>query len=269
MNTDIHHTLDNHHSFKQIQRLSYILDKVREKTHTYQAAAATNSKLYMRLFIFATVVSVLKDVVGTILSNNIVSTDIQQYTLLASSLVGFIISAINVISSAFEYQVKYVQFTEAAEQFNMLENRIRFEIINPNEDFNQFCTQLETDIDTIKSQCKFQPSLAIKEKYRHHSNRHLMLPNPHHTPIHVNTPHINPTSNTVVNSLDELYSLIPTQHYHNVPDDNSHNDNITTYQTYGSINNTHHQHNTSDTSAIHDEYTPPLNQPYDEDLGWI
>lgn len=174
-----HETSQNyHHNVYQLERLSYILDKVQENTMAYQAEAAFNSNMYLHLFKLVIFISAIKDIAGLIISNNsIANSETQKYALLGTSIIGIIMASINVIAGAYEYQVKKQQFSAAVEQFDILEDRIRFEMINPDENFNNFCQQLENNIESIKSQCKYQPSLENKSRYRKKSNRpHEAIP---------------------------------------------------------------------------------------------
>lgn len=194
-----------HHTIPQLQRLSYLLDKVQENTMSYQAEGAFNNKMYLWLFKIVIIVGAIKDIAGLIISNNdIANSETQKYALLGTSIIGIIIVSINVISGAYGYQVKKQQYSIAVEQFDLLEDRIRFEMINPDEDFNKFCQQLETDIEAIKTQCKFQPSLENKARYRKRSNRPdgIMISQPplvsattRHKNNHNHNNHNNHTSN--------------------------------------------------------------------------
>lgn len=181
--------INMNHTVQQLERLSYLLDKIQENTLSYQAEAADNNSMYLTLYGIIVIVGMVKDVGGVIIANNtLVSNEIQQYALLITSVIGIIIAAINVISNENGYQVKKSQFSAAVEKFDMLQDRIRFEMINPDENFNNFCQQLESEIESIKLQCEYQPSIANKAKYRKHSNR------PDDVIVPMNTNHINGVS---------------------------------------------------------------------------
>lgn len=160
----------HYHSIPQLQRLSYLLDKVQENTLAYQAEAIINNTLYLRMFTAATIIAAIKEMVG-IIASAVLSTQIAAYILLGSSIIGVMLTVVNLISNANEYQAKKQQLSAAVEEFDILEDRLRFEMINPDQDFNKFCQQLEHDIEAIKSQCKYQPSLENKAKFRKESDR--------------------------------------------------------------------------------------------------
>ena len=65
------------------------------------------------------------------------------------------------ISSSFGFQSRAEEFQKAADSYDTLITKIEFEINNPNEDFNEFCNDLETAILDIKNNCKYLPPLFI------------------------------------------------------------------------------------------------------------
>jgi hypothetical protein len=65
------------------------------------------------------------------------------------------------ISSSFGFQSRAEDFQKAADSYDTLITKIEFEINNPNEDFNDFCNNLETAILDIKNNCKYLPPLFV------------------------------------------------------------------------------------------------------------
>jgi hypothetical protein len=65
------------------------------------------------------------------------------------------------ISSSFGFQSRAEGFQKAADSYDTLITKIEFEINNPNEDFNDFCNNLETAILDIKNNCKYLPPLFV------------------------------------------------------------------------------------------------------------
>jgi hypothetical protein len=65
------------------------------------------------------------------------------------------------ISGSFGFQSRTEAFQKAADSYDTLITKVEFEISNPNEDFNEFCNDLETAILDIKNNCKYFPPLFI------------------------------------------------------------------------------------------------------------
>lgn len=74
------------------------------------------------------------------------------------------------ISSSFGFQSRAEQFQKAADSYDTLLTKIEFELANPNEDFNEFCNQVETDILAIKNDCKYLPPLFIHKLWNQVKN---------------------------------------------------------------------------------------------------
>jgi hypothetical protein len=65
------------------------------------------------------------------------------------------------ISSSFGFQSRAESFQKSADSYDTLLTKVEFEISNPNEDFNEFCNDLEDSILEIKNNCKYLPPLFI------------------------------------------------------------------------------------------------------------
>lgn len=65
------------------------------------------------------------------------------------------------ISSSFGFQSRAEAFQKAADSYDTLLTKVEFEISNPNEDFNDFCNDLESSILDIKNNCKYLPPLFV------------------------------------------------------------------------------------------------------------
>lgn len=72
------------------------------------------------------------------------------------------------ISSSFGFQSRSEQFQKAADSYDTLLTKIEFELANPNEDFNEFCSNIEQDILAIKNDCKYLPPLFIHKLWEQH-----------------------------------------------------------------------------------------------------
>jgi hypothetical protein len=77
------------------------------------------------------------------------------------------------ISSSFGFQSRAEQFHKAADQYDTLLTKIEFELLNPNEDFNDFCNGLESDILAIKNDCKYLPPLFIHKLWDNIKNKEI------------------------------------------------------------------------------------------------
>jgi hypothetical protein len=67
------------------------------------------------------------------------------------------------ISSSYGFKARAEAFERSADAYGSLLTKIEFEIVNPNEDFNELCNYLESSILKIKSDIKYLPPLFIHQ----------------------------------------------------------------------------------------------------------
>jgi hypothetical protein len=77
------------------------------------------------------------------------------------------------ISSSFGFQSRSDNFQKAADSYDNLLTKLEFEIYNPNEDFNEFCNDLEMAILDIKNNCKYLPPLFIYNIWEQNKDKYL------------------------------------------------------------------------------------------------
>ena len=77
------------------------------------------------------------------------------------------------ISSSFGFQTRSDNFQKAADSYDNLLTKLEFEIYNPNEDFNEFCNDLESTILDIKNNCKYLPPLFTYNIWEQNKDKYL------------------------------------------------------------------------------------------------
>lgn len=104
------------------------------------------------------------------------------------------------ISSSFGFETRTAAFSKAADDYDNLITKIEFELCSPNEDFQEFCDNLETEILKIKNDCKFLPPLFCHQLYEKDMKRRKAFKEEHIdnsslTSIFIHTPGSSPTEN--------------------------------------------------------------------------
>lgn len=168
------------HSVKEL----LILQKFYQRINKEKFLNKYSSSYYSRLNGYFTTPVLIATGISSFLSllssSDIFDKDEKQY---CSITVGFIVgcsTVINSISSSYSYSAKKDSFSVAADSYDKLLTKIEFEILNPNEEFNSFCDDLETSILEIKSNCKYFPPEVIHKLYK--KNKHELDDTPNNPP---------------------------------------------------------------------------------------
>ena len=67
------------------------------------------------------------------------------------------------MSASYGFQLKKDAFATSADAYDSLLTKVEFEISNPNENFTEFCDDLEASILKIKGDCKHLPPLHVHQ----------------------------------------------------------------------------------------------------------
>ena len=149
------------HSVKQIR----ILRRFWKRLHRERVLNNRSSSYYARLDNKLTIPAIITTGVSSFISLLSTSdlfdaTEKQICSIIVGLLVG-IATIISSISTSYGFRNKKEQFAVAADQYDKLLTKIEFEILNPNEDFNDFCDAMESSILDIKSNCHHLAPLSV------------------------------------------------------------------------------------------------------------
>jgi len=135
--------------------------KVKRLERNYKYSARKYNYYNLLITIPSIGITSLSSIFSFLSSSEYLSTDVKNYCVISVAMLTTISAMLQTISSSCEFSVKKLKFTEAAQQFNHVSDRVFFERKFPNEE--NFIDDVEKEIEKIKSQCKFIP-LEIKHK---------------------------------------------------------------------------------------------------------
>ena len=141
--------------------MNRIAEKVKRLEKNYKYSARRYGYLSNLVTIPSIVITSLSSIFSFLSTSSMVNEDTKNYCIVVIAILTSAATMFQTIGSSCEYNVKKTKFIEATQQFNLLSDRIFFEIENSNE--KDFIDKVEKEIEAIKNQCKFIP-LEMKEK---------------------------------------------------------------------------------------------------------
>lgn len=142
-----------------MERLKEKIDKLERD---YKYSAKKFGFLNQALYIPSIVITSLSSIFSFMSSSNFVSPENKNVCILVVAILTSLATMLQTINSSCEYSVKKTKFIEASQKFNMLADKVFFEMVNENE--KDFIDTIEQEIQEIKNQCKFLP-LEKKQVY--------------------------------------------------------------------------------------------------------
>lgn len=153
------------HTQQEIRVLKKFWSRINKEKFLNNRSSNYYDKLNNRFTIPTLIATGLSSFISLMSTSDIFNQDEKQY---CSIFVGFLVgiaTVINSISASYGFNNKKELFSVSADSYDKLLTKIEFEILNPNEIFNDFCDTMESSILEIKSNCKFIPPLFIQNEW--------------------------------------------------------------------------------------------------------
>ena len=143
------------------QAIGRLQQKVISLEKNYKYSARKYSYYNQLISVPSIAITSLSSVFSFMSTSEYIDGHAKNYCIIGVAMLTAISSMLQTVNTSCEFNVKKMKFTEASQQFDLLTDRVFFEIQNPNE--TNFVNDIEEEIEKIKNQCKFIP-LEVKEE---------------------------------------------------------------------------------------------------------
>jgi len=150
------------------------MERLKEKVEKLESNYKYSAKMYGRYNRLMTIPSILitsfSSIFSFLSSSAFVDENFKNYCIVSVALLTTLSATLQTVNSSCEFSVKKIKFLEATCSFNLLSDKIFFEIQQP--DSENFILDIEKEIEKIKSDCKFIP---LELKNNKEPNRYIFL----------------------------------------------------------------------------------------------
>lgn len=197
MSKNINH---NHH---QLRILSKFRSRLEKEKFIHNQASNYYMKSNRWFVIPGIIITGSSSVISFLGTSDIMNNDTKTAFNITVGVLTAGAAILQSISSSFGFETRTAAFSKAADAYDNLITKIEFELCNPNENFQDFCDNLEIEILKIKNDCKFLPPLFCHQVYEKEMKRRKVfkdenIDNNSLTSILVHTPTNSPVKNSVL-----------------------------------------------------------------------
>ena len=153
------------HSRQQLRILNKFRKRLEKEKYINNYASNYYGNMHNRFSIPGIIVSGVSSVASFLATSDMMSDTGKTAISIGVGILAAGSTIIYSIANSYGFQSRRDSFQMSADAYDDLITRIEFEIVNPNEDFNEFCNSLETQILKIKTDCKYLPPLFIYKMY--------------------------------------------------------------------------------------------------------
>ena len=166
-----------HHSERELQILDKFYSRLKKERFVNNQASTYYSSLNQKFVIPGIIITGISSVASFLATSDMLEDHEKQAFSVGVGIMTAVATIIQSLSSSFGFAVKKDAFQTSADIYDSLLTKVEFEIYNPNEKFDDFCNDLETEILKIKSDCKYLPPLHIYDIWRQRKNKKNQMKN--------------------------------------------------------------------------------------------
>ena len=159
------------HSRQQLRILNKFRKRLEKEKYINNYASNYYGNMHNRFSIPGIIVSGVSSVASFLATSDMMSDTGKTAISIGVGILAAGSTIIYSIANSYGFQSRRDSFQMSADAYDDLITRIEFEIVNPNEDFNEFCNSLETQILKIKTDCKYLPPLFIYKMYEEEARK--------------------------------------------------------------------------------------------------
>ena len=160
------------HSPKQMEILNKFYKRLKKERFVNNQSSQYYSNLGNRFVIPGIIITGLSSVVSFLATSSMLDEDEKQGCGVTVGVLTAVATIVQSMSASFGFQLKKDAFATSADIYDSLITKVEFEICNPNEDFAEFCDNLEQEILKIKKDCKYLAPLHIHELWKNNKQNY-------------------------------------------------------------------------------------------------
>jgi hypothetical protein len=159
------------HTHAQIKVLNKFRKRLEKEKYINNYASNYYSSMNNRFVVPGVLITGLSSIISFLATSDIMNDTAKQALGISVGVLTAGATIIQSVSNSFGFATRKDSFQASADAYDDLITKLEFEICNPNENFVDFCNDLETQILKIKNDCKFVPPLFIRKRYEEEASK--------------------------------------------------------------------------------------------------
>ena len=151
------------HSPKQLAILNKFYARLKKERFINNTSSTYYGNMNQRFVIPGIIITGLSSVGSFMTTSDMLDDNEKQGFGVTVGIMTAVATIIQSMSASYGFQLKKDAFATSADAYDSLLTKVEFEISNPNENFTEFCDDLEASILKIKGDCKHLPPLHVHQ----------------------------------------------------------------------------------------------------------
>jgi hypothetical protein len=153
-------------NLKQVEILKKFRQRLNKEKFINHQSSVYYSKQNNKFVIPGIMITGIASIASFLSTSDMFEDNVKQGSAIGVGILTAGATILQSVSTSFGFKTRADAFQKSADCYDDLLTKIEFEIVNPNEEFNEFCNDLESEILKIKADNKFFPPLYIQELWK-------------------------------------------------------------------------------------------------------
>lgn len=142
----------------------YLLEQLKKNRYVSSKSSEYYRIMNLKMVIPSLVMTSIAGIVSFISSSDILN-DTKNYLSISVGVVSSLSALIQSVNTNMGFSTKCEIFQKCADEYTKLITKVEFEILAPNENYQDFINYIEEEINKIQQSCKYYPPQFIIDEY--------------------------------------------------------------------------------------------------------
>jgi hypothetical protein len=143
----------------------YLLDQLRKNKYIYSKSSEYYRYMNLKMVIPCLFLSSMASIISFVSSSGSIADSNKNYFALSVGIIASLSTLIQSINSNVGFATKNELFEKCADEYAKLIIKVEFEMLAPNEHYQQFVDDIEEQMNKIQQSCKYFPPQFIIDEY--------------------------------------------------------------------------------------------------------
>lgn len=148
----------------------YLLEQLRKNMYVYSTASEYYRRLNLKITLPCLFIGSIASILSFVSTSSIVSSTDKDIYAMSVGILASISTLVQSIGNSVGFATRNELFEKGADEYAKLIIKVEFEMLAPNEEFQEFFNNIESEINKIKQSCKYFPPQFIIDDYM--KNKH-------------------------------------------------------------------------------------------------
>jgi hypothetical protein len=148
----------------------YLLEQLKKNRYVTSKSSEYYRVMNLKMVIPSLVMTSIAGIISFISSSDI-SNDTKNYLSISVGIVSSLSALIQSVNTNMGFSSRCEIFQKCADEYSKLITKVEFEILAPNENYQEFINKIEDEINKIQQSCKYYPPQFIIDDYIKNKNK--------------------------------------------------------------------------------------------------